>query len=64
VRTLVIRNRETDLTQIAGAGHAPRRFSRSLHRWQEQADQHADDSDDDKKLYEGETARMRSSSHG
>lgn len=64
VRTLVIGNRETDLTEIAGAGHAPRRFSRSLYRWQEQADQHTDDGDDDKKLYEGETARMRSSSHG
>ena len=48
--SLVTRDRQPDLLHVVGARAAPRRFAGSLHRRQQQRDQHADDRDHHQQL--------------
>ena len=50
-----IEHGQRHLLDLVGAGTASGRFSCRLHRWQEQADQRADDGDDHQQLDQGKT---------
>jgi hypothetical protein len=58
----VLKNRQPDLPLIVRALRTPRSGASSLHRRQQQRDQHADDGDDDQQLNERESV-SRSCAH-
>ena len=47
------------LPEVAGTRGTTRRLSGSLHRWQEQSDQNADDGEDDEEFDERNTTRWQ-----
>ena len=55
IRSIVVMK----LTEVAGTRGTTRRLSGSLHRWQEQSDQNADDGEDDEEFDERNTTRWQ-----
>ena len=55
-RSVIALNRDRDLMEIVGALHTVRGFARGLDRREQQAYKDADNSNNDKKLYESKTA--------
>ena len=52
-------HREPHLLLIVGAGTPTGRLTGTLHGWQQQADEHGDDCDNDEQFHERETATPR-----
>ncbi len=50
MRRFIIVNCQTKLLEIVAAAHPTRRFSSSLHGWQQQSDEYPNDRDNDEQL--------------